>query len=79
MSDTRKMENGHGGQQQHKTLHLALRLCANAVKEMIHMKLKCRKCGIIMNTKSLDSWQDVADIQLMTCAGGGTHRLVGVK
>jgi len=43
------------------------------------MKLKCRKCGIVIKLENVDSWQDIADIQMMTCGSGGTHRLVGVK
>lgn len=54
-------------------------MTANGIMGMSQMKLKCRKCGIVINTKTLDSFQDVADIQMMTCGGGGTHRLVGVK
>ena len=46
---------------------------------MSRMKLKCRKCGIVFKSVDLDSWQDVADIQMMTCGAGGTHRLVGCK
>lgn len=44
------------------------------------MKLVCRKCGIVFNVDSLTGWQDVADIQRMTCgADGGTHMVVGQK
>ena len=43
------------------------------------IKLKCRKCGIVVKVNELDSFQDVADIQMMTCGAGGTHRLVGTK
>lgn len=43
------------------------------------MKYVCRKCGIVWRSKSLISFQDLADIQMMTCGGGGTHRLIGVK
>ena len=43
------------------------------------MKLKCRKCGIVFTLASLDSWQDVNDIQMMQCGAGGVHRVIGVK
>lgn len=37
----------------------------------------CRKCGIQFRADCVDSPQDLADIQMMTCGGGGTHRLIG--
>lgn len=43
------------------------------------MKLKCRKCGIVFDIATLDSWQDVNDIQMMQCGAGGVHRVIGVK
>ena len=45
----------------------------------MQMKYICRKCGIFFTNNTIDSWQDLRDIQMMTCAGGGTHRLIGVK
>ena len=39
------------------------------------MRLICRKCRIEF---PLESFQEVEVIQLQTCGGGGTHRLVGV-
>ena len=54
-------------------------MTARGMMGMIRMKLKCRKCGIVVKISELDSFQDVADIQMMTCGGGGTHRLVGCK
>ena len=43
------------------------------------MKYVCRKCMIVFRAEDVDSLQDLADIQTMTCGGGGTHRLIGVK
>jgi len=43
------------------------------------MKYVCRKCGIVFKSEMIDSLQDLADIQMMTCGGGGTHRLIGVR
>ena len=39
------------------------------------MKLVCRKCNVEVHATDFD---EVAAIQMMTCGGGGTHRLVGV-
>ena len=38
-------------------------------------KLVCRKCNVEVHATD---FEEVAAIQLMTCGGGGTHRLVGV-
>jgi hypothetical protein len=38
------------------------------------MKLVCRKCNIEF---PLQSFEEIQEVQLMTCGGGGTHRLVG--
>ena len=38
-------------------------------------KLVCRKCGIEFPLKE---WEEVAEVQRMTCGVGGTHKLVGV-
>ena len=37
----------------------------------------CRKCGISFDSSEIDSWQDLNDIQTMTCGAGGVHRLIG--
>ena len=42
------------------------------------MKLICRKCGIGFDCSELENWAEVQEIQMMTCGGGGTHRLKGV-
>lgn len=40
------------------------------------MKLVCRKCGFAVPMKSIDSFQDIDDLQRMTCGAEGTHRMV---
>lgn len=43
------------------------------------MLVRCRKCGIHFDLSAPGTeWSRVNDIQLMTCGGGGTHRLIGV-
>lgn len=39
------------------------------------MKLICRKCSVEF---PLDTFEEVDQVQRMTCGGGGTHRLVGL-
>ncbi len=41
------------------------------------MILICRKCGI--KFPEISSFQEVDQVQRMTCGAGGTHRLVGVN
>jgi len=41
------------------------------------MRLVCRKCGLGFDVSELLNWQEVDEIQRMTCGAGGTHRLVG--
>jgi hypothetical protein len=43
------------------------------------MKLVCRKCGLAFPMKSIDSFQDIDDLQKMTCGAGGTHRMVAKR
>lgn len=42
----------------------------------IPVKLVCRKCLIEFPLKTFD---EVQAVQLLTCGGGGTHRLVGTS
>lgn len=43
------------------------------------MRLKCRKCGIVFTMESISGWQDINDIQMMTCGAGGVHKVIGCK
>lgn len=41
------------------------------------MILMCRKCGI--RFPGIQDFQEVDQVQRMTCGAGGTHRLVGTN
>jgi hypothetical protein len=41
------------------------------------MKIKCRKCGIVLESHHMD-FHDVQIYSTLECGGGGTHSFVGV-
>jgi len=55
-------------------LRLKYQICTPHVISMA--RLVCRKCGIEFPLKE---WEQVAEVQRMSCGVGGTHKLVGVS
>ena len=73
-ADTYELDTG-----MYTTRSTVVKYCYGGLRMGRKMRLKCRKCGIVFTLDSLTGWQDIEDIQMMTCGGGGTHRLVGAK